>query len=96
MKPGRGLDEVRLRLHGGAAHVDERLFPDEIQQRGGFDDHLEHRIGNRVADGGDVGADGREVTGDGGADVDDHVDLLRARLDREPGLLRLDRRKMFA
>ena len=96
MKSRGGLDEVGARVDGGPAHVDQRLLAGEIQQRGRLDDHLEHGIGNRFADRGDVGADGVEVTGEGGADVDDHVDLVGARRDREPGLLRLDRRNVFA
>ena len=96
MKSGGRLHEVSAFVGGDSADRRQGLLACQVQQGGRFDDHLEHRVGNGCADGGDVGAHRFEITGHGGADVDDHVDLVGARGNGLRGLGGLDRRKALA
>ena len=96
VKSGGGLDEVRARVGGDPAADASASSPARLSKRRRLDDHLEDGVGNGGADCGDIGPHSVEITGHGGADVDDHVDLVGARGDRLRGLGGLDRRKMFA
>ena len=85
---GRGLDEVGAGGHGqdrGATDVVERL------ELAGLEDHLEVRLAAGLLDRDDLVEDRAVVAGQEGAAVDDHVDLVGARLDRRRVLGELDR-----
>ena len=93
VKARGGLDEFGSGLLDEQAHIDKCRHPAQLQQRRRLDDHLQRRTAApHRAHPAMPSAHGDQVAGQHRPDVDDHVDLRRARFDGQRGLPRLDRR----
>jgi hypothetical protein len=96
MEAGRRLDEICAAVLGGAAHLGQDLLVPRGQQDRRLHDHLEHRRRYCGTHRRDVRLHSGELAGKRGADVDDHVDLVRAGADGLGGFLGLDRGQVLA
>ena len=91
-KAGGCFDEIRAGVGDHLAHGDFFL----VGQQAGFNDHLEYLVAHSCFQAADFVGHIRKVTGLEHADIDDHIDLLRAVCEGLTGFKLLGSRRRIA